>query len=361
MNNNRDNQLVRQQAQGLAARYKGQVQRVYATRDEKGGYVFKVTPVDGVLAVLPPTIVIRPGLIAKVEVMAVMARPKIEPPQTAKRPATNKAVKSRSKRSVPPLEEPRIPPPVLPKGNRRPAPKTRRVPTPQVKPPRPEPRMVPPRNKPTERMKLPGGTTGGRKTSGDIPMALDWAGRKPATMPANKDFGEHPDLAQTWTPPWLADLFWRGMYSCGFSPKTHPLVYDLAVGNGRLVEQIKDTGVRLVVNDVDPGLEKELKRKFPKPHRVIIGDFRKLRHLPQTSIIVGSPPWMDAGGEYLPQAYVTLAERLLKPGGLLGILVPEDFRPRTNLKLLREVELSQADREKITDWGVHPVLLYYQK
>jgi len=348
---NNDNELVRQAARKVAKDFHGKVKRVYATRDNRGQYVIKVTPVLLVSLTLPPTIIVRPGLVVRIEAVTV-APPKMEMPKAATTRSQWKDIPKNAKREkrakrpapkLPQIPSPTIPRPVTPEGQgaKRPFPQNRRSAVRDVPPPR---------------------STGRPPSSALLPVLAP----KPGTTsgpkdPFKSDYGNRPELAQTWCPDWLRDIFWQGMESVGFSPKTHRRVYDLAAGTGRLLpDEIKQNTV-LLLNDIDPDLVLGLKKNFGPPHRVYGSDFRKMGHLPKTTCMIGSPPWIDMGGEYLPQAYVKLAEKLLAPGGILGIVVPEEFRPRTNLALLKEVELSSARKRRIAHWREMPVLLYYVK
>jgi len=163
-----------------------------------------------------------------------------------------------------------------------------------------------------------------------------------------RDAGPDPSIAQIWTPRPVVDLLWRWMVRCGFQPGPGSTMLDLAAGDGRLVEPVAPY-CRLLLNDIDPRLVQVLRQKFPPPQHIILqDDFRRaVRSIPLAHNAVGAPPWMQApDGEYLPQRYIDVCAEVLVPGGLLGLVLPHWFRPRTQLVSLGEIHppaLSRAE------------------
>jgi len=188
-------------------------------------------------------------------------------------------------------------------------------------------------------------------------------GPRPSTASTNEfpEIGPNGWMGQTWTPPWMADLFWYAMGQCGYNPAKHPQVYDLAAGTGHLVEAIKGSS-RLTLNEIDPLLAPVLRSRFPHPHRIHNADFRTLT-LPQVMCVVGSPPFIKQGSDYLPQAYVTVCERLLLPGGLLGLLTPDGWTPKhgPKLALLMTRRFTGDQLKPVSHWTEYPMMRFYQK
>lgn len=179
------------------------------------------------------------------------------------------------------------------------------------------------------------------------------------TWNIQQETGPNPPLGQVWTPHPVVDLLWRWMIRCGFKPgDPSATVMDLAAGDGRLVEPV-GTYARLILNDIDPRLAAVLRQKYPAPHTVYNDDFRNLgKAIPTVPTAVGAPPWMKSGEDYLPQRYVDVCTAILRPGGLLGLVLPHWFTPKTRLHLA-----AQVNPPPIPGWPFpeQPVVHIYRK
>lgn len=141
------------------------------------------------------------------------------------------------------------------------------------------------------------------------------------------------------------------MLRCGFALANTPKVGDLAAGNGRLIEGIAPHS-QLVLNEVDAALIPELQAKFPSPHAIYNADLRRFRGfkgLPPLDALVGSPPWIKTeDGEYLPQVYLDLATDLVRPGGLVGMVLPHWFSPVASK--LTQLSIVNPSPQKLRGW-----------
>lgn len=174
------------------------------------------------------------------------------------------------------------------------------------------------------------------------------------------NIGPRPHLAQSWTPEPVVSLLWKGMIDCGFHPRKHPVVHDLAAGAGRLIEGV-DHLVRLVLNDIDPELTQVLRRRFPG-HRITTADFRDVRPGP-IGCAVGSPPWInDEDGEFLPYAYLQILARHMQPGALAGLVLPDWFFPEVDgLEPLMTLRPTDAQLGWARNWKQRPTCSFYRR
>src|SRR5690606_435414 len=82
-------------------------------------------------------------------------------------------------------------------------------------------------------------------------------------------------------------------------------------------------------NEVDPKAVRVMRYLFPEA-RITLGDIRFYEPGVLFDVVFGNPPfnlrWKVDGNEYLSQLYYCLkAHELLKPGGLLALIVPGSF------------------------------------
>jgi len=174
------------------------------------------------------------------------------------------------------------------------------------------------------------------------------------------EIGPNPELAQTWSPPWLVDAFWRGVRDCGWSPGTErPLIAELAAGNGRLIDPVSEVA-DWILNDIDPAMAEELRQRFLGA-TVYCGDFRDL-DIGLVDAAIGAPPWIDDdNGIWLPQAYAETCAACTGSGGLVGLILPEGFEPEvSSLQLRHEAML---DPERMAQWPFpeRPAIHYYER
>lgn len=178
-----------------------------------------------------------------------------------------------------------------------------------------------------------------------------------------ENYGLRNQLAQSWTPHGVARLLWRGMTEAGFHPRSHPVIHDIAAGTGRLVEGLS-LFCRIVACELDPDLARLLRARFPLPHRVIVSDFRLLT--PEMTgpvrALVSSPPWMEDGaGEWLPDAALRVAERLLVPSGIAGFVLPDGYFPRTRLAPVATLRPSDEELEHARhEWNQRSVIRVFR-
>lgn len=179
-----------------------------------------------------------------------------------------------------------------------------------------------------------------------------------------ENYGLRNHLAQSWTPHGVARLLWKGMTEAGFHPRTHPVIHDIAAGTGRLVEGLS-LFCRVVACELDADLARLLRARFPSPHRVIVSDFRDLA--PEVTgpvrALVSSPPWMEDGdGEWLPDAALRVAVRLLVPGGLAGFVLPEGYLPKTVLRPVAVLRPRDEDLEHARhEWNQRSVIRLFAR
>lgn len=173
------------------------------------------------------------------------------------------------------------------------------------------------------------------------------------------NIGPRPHLAQSWTPEPVVTLLWKGMIDCGFHPQRHPVVHDLAAGYGRLVDGV-DHLVKLVLNDIDPELTRVLRQRFPG-HSVTTRDFRRLD--PGTiRCAVGSPPWINDGGDFLPYRYLHLLANHMAPGAIAGLVLPDWFFPDMDrLEPVMTLRPTDAQLGWAAGWKQRPVCAFYRR
>lgn len=207
---------------------------------------------------------------------------------------------------------------------------------------------------------------------GEGPVPAVWQGlpvvpRHPGFVPDSHldRYGPVNHLAQSWTPPSIARKVLRALVDAGFDPRRYPVVHDLAAGHGRLVEALS-AHVRLVLNELEPGMARLLRKRFPPPHAVLQQDFRTLApaQIGTLRCLVMSPPWIDdpSTGEWLPTQAVELAGHWLQPGGLAVFLLPDWMSPRTHLKHAGTYRLDDEDHEHAAnDWNQRAQIVVYRR
>lgn len=131
------------------------------------------------------------------------------------------------------------------------------------------------------------------------------------------------EIGQFFTPP----LVCKFVVDC-IRPSETDLVADLTAGRGDFLNPLPALH-NAYGNEVDPKAVRVMRYLFPEA-RITLGDIRFYEPGVLFDVVFGNPPfnlrWKVDGNEYLSQLYYCLkAHELLKPGGLLALIVPGSF------------------------------------
>jgi len=147
------------------------------------------------------------------------------------------------------------------------------------------------------------------------------------------------DNGQYFTTPPFADFLMRCV-----SPDKHDIIMDLTGGAGAFIN-FCPVEQNFYMNEIDANAVKVAEYLYPDAH-ITCGDIILYEPETKADLIVGNPPynlkWQAGDTEYLSQLYYCVkAAALLKPGGLLALIVPSSFMANEfiDASMIREIDL----------------------